>query len=331
MQELFTGEISAELQERGNQCNPSQELLFRRIQLGALQQGSDPFEEITVDFTEEEWELLDSGQRTLCREVTLDAFRNMSALGDLMEKEKQGRSMLLHTLNYEVEVMFDHQGNPETQERSHSEGGEEKISTSHSFSLTLPKNLFWKHKPHTIVKLGKVSGLNRKAKICTKYGNNFSSKTSLNGHQRIHTGERIYKRLDYGKRFFDNKVLTHHQWIHTGDKPYKCLECGKSFHLRSSINRHERIHRGEKKYRYNKCGKRFFENRSFIIHKRIHIGERPYKCLECGKSFFDNKVLTRHQWIHTRDKPYKCFECGKSFIHKGQLNSHKRVHTGETV
>ncbi|KAK9405422.1 zinc finger protein [Crotalus adamanteus] len=41
MQELFTGEISAELQERGNQCSPSQGLLFRRIQFGPLQQVTE--------------------------------------------------------------------------------------------------------------------------------------------------------------------------------------------------------------------------------------------------------------------------------------------------
>ncbi|XP_058026234.1 zinc finger protein 445-like isoform X2 [Ahaetulla prasina] len=74
--------------------------------------------------------------------------------GDPMEKEKQERLMLLQTLNYEVEVMFDRQGYPETQERCRSEVGEEKTSISYSFSLTLTKNLFRKHKPHTIVKLG---------------------------------------------------------------------------------------------------------------------------------------------------------------------------------
>ncbi|KAG8127388.1 hypothetical protein E2320_014309 [Naja naja] len=82
MQELFTGEISAELQERGNRCSPSQELLL----------GSDA-----------------------------------------MEKEKQEWLMSQPTANYEGEVTFDHQTNPEKQESSHSEDGVEKWLELDSF------------------------------------------------------------------------------------------------------------------------------------------------------------------------------------------------------
>lgn len=34
-----------------------------------------------MDFTEEEWMLMDSDQRALCREVTLEAFKNIIDLG----------------------------------------------------------------------------------------------------------------------------------------------------------------------------------------------------------------------------------------------------------
>ncbi|KAM3844278.1 neurotrophin receptor-interacting factor homolog isoform 3-T3 [Vipera latastei] len=80
LQEPFMREISAELQGRGDQASPCKELPFRRIQLGMPCQESDS-EEVAVDFTEEEWALLDSGQKALCKEIMLEVSRNIATLG----------------------------------------------------------------------------------------------------------------------------------------------------------------------------------------------------------------------------------------------------------
>ncbi|XP_039192500.1 neurotrophin receptor-interacting factor homolog [Crotalus tigris] len=82
-QEPFTEEISAELRGRGDRSSSIQELFFRKTQVWPPCQSSDPFKGVIMDFTDEEWKLLDSGQKALCREVVQEFSRNMAALGKI--------------------------------------------------------------------------------------------------------------------------------------------------------------------------------------------------------------------------------------------------------
>ncbi|KAM3848278.1 uncharacterized protein M6D78_004934 [Vipera latastei] len=332
------------------------------------EENTNPFEEVTVDFTEEEWRLLDSGQKTLCIEVMQEISVNMAALDDVSvnENDKEARLNLLEIEKNKIKVILRHQRDTKMLRRKQPQNGREKPPTFlgicgflskqdqkemrkenlNSNYITMAETRLKKtcmplktmennssvstsKKPNTSVKTGGDCSLSRKRKLCMKCGKSFSNKFHLIYHQRIHTGERPYKCMECGKTFIQKGNFNRHERIHTGERPYKCMECGKTFARKDDLNRHKRIHSGDRPYKCMEYGKSFISNSHLNHHQRIHTGERPYKCMECGKSFTQKGDLNRHERIHTGERPYKCMECGKTFARKDDLNRHKRIHTRE--
>ncbi|XP_050431582.1 zinc finger protein 678-like isoform X4 [Adelges cooleyi] len=165
-----------------------------------------------------------------------------------------------------------------------------------------------------------------KCDVCFK---DFSCKSLLTKHERVHNGEKPYKCAVCSKSFSQKYNLTAHERVHTGEKPYKCDVCLKSFYTNSDLTKHKRVHTGEKPYKCDVCLKSFYTNSDLTKHKRVHTGENPYKCTVCLKSCYSNADLTKHKRVHTGEKPFQCLVCLKSFSEKPSLTNHKRVHSGE--
>ncbi|XP_008119358.1 zinc finger protein 25 isoform X1 [Anolis carolinensis] len=286
------------------------------------------FEEVAVDFTEEEWALLDPGQRALHQKVMEENLEILFSLGRNSGNNSSLRSQLL------------------TDQRTKTA---EKISKhlkgKNRFSLKAflscyqsdhtEKKLFhcWVcrkgfiSKSHLLCHQAPHAG--EKPFTCAECEKSFSQKLYLTHHQVTRTREVRFKCSECGKGFIWKAALTRHQATHTGEKPFKCLECGKGFIQKAHLMLHQATHTGEKPFKCPECGKGFIRKAHLTLHQATHAGEKPFKCPECGKAFIRKAHLTLHQAIHAGEKPFKCQECGKGFIYKSHLIRHQGTHTGE--
>ena len=323
-----------------------------------IQQASVSFEDVAVHFTQDEWALLDSSQKSLYRDVMLEICRSLATIGNRWEEEN----------------VEDHYKNPwrnmsgsmsETPcERTEDDQVEETltwISNLHA-SMTVFPGLA----PYESHICGKASTSHsssdrhatflpcykpREREDCGAEQYDLNSLTSfqrcteahtgngpcecevclrsscfpnpLGTHQEAHSGKTPYQYKECGK----NSVCAH-GGSPTMGKFYECNICGKALSSSTALQRHELIHT-ERFYECTYCGKAFRYPKYLRLHERIHTGEKPYECKQCGKAFRFPGALPLHEKIHTGEKPYKCKQCGKAFRFPGSLPLHEKIHTGE--